>query len=635
MRIPCRKIVTLQDRSLRIAGPVGPFGRSIVVALLVLLTVSALLPGRAAAAHGRSDPGGMVKIDQTNTSCSPQVTAGTFKKIYDPSVGESGPWYFNDHTFVRDRATGTWHLFGITHAEPADPFNEVNFGHATAQSLTQSPWQKQPYALTARQDLGETVLWAPYVLFHGGTYYMYYAAGGSDMTKWKINLATSTDLYHWTRSPANPMVVDGYQIRDPYVMRVHGKWVMYYDATSDPTGGNHVVAYATSDDLVHWSGRGGIAFRDPSVGTVAGPTESPFVVRHGAYYYLFIGPRGGYVGTDVFRSTDPFHWDLQDKAGHIQSHAAEVVQDVDGSWYVSSDGWGQGGVYLAPLSWDTPVTCSVVTTPYYRAVITTAPETAIDSLAVDPSGSGQAYRQVMGNSFRGTVPYAGVGNFGDTDRPGAAAGVTLSSDKRQLTLTGIPIGHQPITVDWTFNFADQTFDQTFTWHVSGQTTAPVWEAGWNWDTTLPRLGDSANLNRPTGDVHGFPYWTLAGDDGISLVAAYKSGSAWSEDNRWYNPDYGNVAWQPHWQPGGKPLPPGDYPGGTWRIGASPRAADTAYADQLYAQLNAPPTPPPAATPELGSGELLATGLVPVLVALLYRRRRRRIAAWEDGATARG
>jgi len=32
-------------------------------------------------------------------------------------------------------------------------------------------------------------------------------------------------------------------------------------------------------------------------------------------------------------------------------------------------------------------------------------------------------------------------------------------------------------------------------------------------------------------------------------------------------------------------------------------------------------PPPSATPELGSGELLATGLLPIGAILLYRRRR--------------
>jgi arabinan endo-1,5-alpha-L-arabinosidase len=29
------------------------------------------------------------------------VTAGTFDKIYDPSIGEQEPWYINDHCFIR------------------------------------------------------------------------------------------------------------------------------------------------------------------------------------------------------------------------------------------------------------------------------------------------------------------------------------------------------------------------------------------------------------------------------------------------------------------------------------------------------------------------------------------------------
>ena len=77
----------------------------------------------------------------------------------------------------------------------------------------------------------------------------------------------------------------------------------------------------------------------------------PFVIRRGEYFYLFIGPRGGYVGTEVFRSKNPFEWDLFDLVGHIESHALEVIRDIDGKWYVSSCGWGQGGVYLAPLTW--------------------------------------------------------------------------------------------------------------------------------------------------------------------------------------------------------------------------------------------------------------------------------------------
>ena len=146
------------------------------------------------------------------------------------------------------------------------------------------------------------------------------------------------------------MVVDGFDTRDPFVLRVSNVWVMYYTATSRPEGGHHIVAFVTSTNLIDWSHRG-TAFTDPSVGNAGGPTESPFVVQRGDAYYLFIGPRDGYDGTDVFVSPDPFHWRMESKVGHIAAHAAEVVRDDDGKWYVSRAGWGKGGLYLAPLFW--------------------------------------------------------------------------------------------------------------------------------------------------------------------------------------------------------------------------------------------------------------------------------------------
>ncbi len=283
------------------------------------------------------------------------VESGPFVKIYDPSIGEKEKWYINDHCFVRGR-DGTWHLFGITHTEPANPGDEIHFAHATATNLLQSQWTKQPFALDAARNppWNETHLWAPDIVFHDGLYYMYYSAGGAKGSASKIHVAISSDLKTWTRSPKNPMVVDGYDTRDPFILRLKGKWVMYYTATSKPEGGHHVVACVTSDDLLTWTHRQ-IVFTDPSTGTFGGPTESPFVVQRGDLFYLFIGPRGGYDGTDVFVSHDPMHWDIENKAGHIKAHAAEVVQDTDGKWYISRAGWGRGGVYLAPLIWkDTP-----------------------------------------------------------------------------------------------------------------------------------------------------------------------------------------------------------------------------------------------------------------------------------------
>ena len=193
---------------------------------------------------------------------------------------------------------------------------------------------------------------------HNGTYYMFYCAGSlKGSSKYRIHLATSTDLITWKRHPANPMVVDGYDARDPFILKIGDGWVMYYTATSTPNGGNHIVVSMKSKDLIHWGERQ-VVFTDPSVGTFGGPTESPTVIRRGDYYYLFIGPRDekgcvdSYRNTTVFRSKDPFKWTIEDRVGQLTAHAVEVVRDVDRQWYVSHCGWEQGGVYLAKLYWN-------------------------------------------------------------------------------------------------------------------------------------------------------------------------------------------------------------------------------------------------------------------------------------------
>ncbi len=293
----------------------------------------------------------LLSIAMACCSCRGEgIKVGEYFRIYDQSIGEPNKWYINDHCFICD-TNGTWHLFGITHMEPMLPMDEDNFAHATAQSLTQKGWKKEPFALSVDQKKGEEHLWAPHIIYQDGTYYMFYCGGAKDHRKYKIQLATSKDLYSWERYPGNPVIMDGYDARDPFIFRLGDKWIMYYTATSAPAGGNHTVATRASTDLFHWEDKK-VVFEDSSKGTWGGPTESPTIVRRGPNYYLFIGPRDDYRCTAVYRSKDPFKWTLEDEVARIKSHAAEVVRDVDGKWYVSHCGWGQDGVYLAPLDWN-------------------------------------------------------------------------------------------------------------------------------------------------------------------------------------------------------------------------------------------------------------------------------------------
>lgn len=278
------------------------------------------------------------------------VEAGKFIEIFDPSVGTKEHWAANDHTFIWG-PDHQWHVFGITHPVPLDWNKDPgrHLFHATAAKLTQNPlWTKEEFAVTAGWDkYGEYLLWAPHVIQNKGTYYMFVCVGNNQGHQYKIHLLTSSDLWHWERSPANPLVIDGFDARDPNVVRVGGHWVMYYTATSSTNGGNHIVASVASKDLLHWSNRR-VVFTHTRQGTFGGPTESPFVVRRGNSYYLFICDGGT---TNVYLSTDPFHWEMTELVGRIQAHAAEVVRDRDGFWYISHAGWEHGGLSLARLVW--------------------------------------------------------------------------------------------------------------------------------------------------------------------------------------------------------------------------------------------------------------------------------------------
>jgi predicted GH43/DUF377 family glycosyl hydrolase len=278
------------------------------------------------------------------------VRARRFQRIYDPSVGEDRPWYINDHCFVQDD-DGLWHMFGITHAEPANPLDEKFLAHATSKEILAGAWEKQPHVLHAdTEGFGECHVWAPHVVREGGLYHMFYCAGDEDHTRYKIHLATSEDLWTWQRHPKNPMWIDGFDARDPMVIRSGDEWILYYTATSQPQGGNHVVAAVTSDDLVHWSNKR-VVFTHPAEGTFGGPTESPFVVERQGSFYLFVCTNRPYAHSAVYASESPFCFSIEDLVGEIPAHAAEVIAAPDGRWFVSRCGWGQGGLYLAELDW--------------------------------------------------------------------------------------------------------------------------------------------------------------------------------------------------------------------------------------------------------------------------------------------
>lgn len=342
-----------------------------------------------------------------DVSPPPPFKVSAFSQIlatWDGLPAATSNWAINDHTIVQGK-NGGWHFFGIVSHDrnvagvinwlgaavgpPGPLLGPSPTLHYKQLSNGGDPAFTLPAAFPPEDLKGGRVLWAPHVVLSGDTHYMFYCDGSGtyDQAAYQIALRTSKDLLTWT-DPQTELFADGYQTRDPMVLDLgNGEWVMYYTATEPRAGGHHIVAYRTSKsigDASQWAASArGIAYGDSLQGTDSGGTESPFVVHRGPYYYLFIGPRPysdsvtsssrdapdrplepdnipgtanwnipGYVGTDVFRSTDWRHWTNADFVANIPAHALEVIHDQrDGKWYVTSAGSKQGGLFAAELVW--------------------------------------------------------------------------------------------------------------------------------------------------------------------------------------------------------------------------------------------------------------------------------------------
>lgn len=291
---------------------------------------------------------GPVLGSQVGDDSTPPMSIGTFTPIYDPAEGELEPWCLNDHCFAKG-PDGRWHLLGITHVKPFDHAVDpgTRLAHATARTL-QGGWHKEPFALTADPDRhDEHLLWAPHIVEHDGVFHLFVCVGAREGYAYAIHRYASDDLWTWRRTTHGPVVVDGLEARDPMVLRDGDRWICYYTATQRPDGGRFVVAAVTSDDLITWSPRTEV-FVHPREGTFGGPTESPFVVRRGSHFYLFITDDDT---VNVYVSHDSLCWSPGDHVFAYTGHACEVIRDEFGDWFISHVGWEQDGLWIAPLTW--------------------------------------------------------------------------------------------------------------------------------------------------------------------------------------------------------------------------------------------------------------------------------------------
>lgn len=201
---------------------------------------------------------------------------------------------------------------------------EKTIGHAVSNNLIS--WHfvdtgRDTAAIRTRGGKFDSLhVWAPHVVRHGITYYMFYTGVDQNHDQ-RMGLATSTDLFHWTQqddpiidftslgswaTPQTAAFGNAAQFRDPFVMEDPdnpGDWLMYFVTVSGALDESHsVVGYIRSrgGDFTDWFGDAPIYAT--YVDTVN--AESPHAFeRQGKWWLLYT--RSGADNPEVFALSNP------------------------------------------------------------------------------------------------------------------------------------------------------------------------------------------------------------------------------------------------------------------------------------------------------------------------------------------
>jgi hypothetical protein len=279
-----------------------------------------------------------------------------------------------DHHLYRS-PDGAWHLWGC--------IRKTSVGrilyHWEGERLSEGPWRQTGELIRADHEAGESLhdwrqeewIQSPYVVRHGGTFYMFYGGHGTGITAegepvpkedrrmdCQMCLMTSPDGRTWTRHHNahgySRLYLGPGETRDACVLRVGARWHLYYAGyhDHDPTQAGFYVR--TSENLIDWS-NWRLVHLDRAFGAGPWDTECPHVVHHSGYYYLFRTEDYPRALTHVFRSPDPFDFGIGNASEHyvcdIAVAAPEIVVEGE-SEYITSNHDLLGGTRICRLRWE-------------------------------------------------------------------------------------------------------------------------------------------------------------------------------------------------------------------------------------------------------------------------------------------
>ena len=309
------------------------------------------------------------------------------------SLKIDGKWVW-DFWFAQEGATT--HLFYLQApnnlAEERMRHWHTSIGHARSQDLinwtvVQDALAPSPPESGAWDDFAT---WTGSIIAHEGVWYMFYT--GSKRSEkgliQRIGLATSDDLYNWTKDERSPLLTadprwyeqldaglwHDQAWRDPCVFRCSGRFHAYITARGlegEPSG-RGVIGHAVSDDLINWECLPPVAHPGEF-----GHLEVPQLVQIEDRWYLFfcVGYRqfsekrrarrgtAHVIGTHYLASSDPLGpFTMIDNefllADEIGSHyAGKALCDPHRGWLLmTSRAWSRDGGFTGQIADPIPLT---------------------------------------------------------------------------------------------------------------------------------------------------------------------------------------------------------------------------------------------------------------------------------------
>lgn len=209
----------------------------------------------------------------------------------DPRVALSGDLAAHDPDLVAGQNGAPWYVYSTGDASIGDGNIEIrSSADGRDWKLVGTVWTKKPTWLT-RAVPGVSNLWAPHLVHHGGTWYLYYAASTFGSNRSVIALATNTTLdpksahYRWVDrgQVIASQKSDDYNAIDPTVaLDSHGTGWMAFGSF---WGGIQLVRLSwPSGTLASTAAPRQIAYRGSPPDAIEGAT----LIRHGGYYYLIV-----------------------------------------------------------------------------------------------------------------------------------------------------------------------------------------------------------------------------------------------------------------------------------------------------------------------------------------------------------